>query len=138
MQTFLSNFHSKNAVSEAHHLKGRKRHWSERCLNSLLIWSHFLLIIKLRRKIFFFIHRFWWIIAFILSASLCASSIWNIWLKWNDRPVTMSFTDKEVLVSSIPFPTVTICPETKAYKEKLDVIAAYNTLKRSENLSKTE
>lgn len=72
--------------------------------------------------------RFWWIVAFSLSVWLCGASIHNIWLKWHNNPVSMSFTEKEVPISAIPFPTVTICPETKTNVTKLNVTATYHTL----------
>lgn len=38
----------------------------------------------------------------------------------------MCFTEKPAPISRIPFPTVTICPETKAHVNKFDVTNAYN------------
>lgn len=67
-------------------------------------------------------------VAFGLSLCLCGLSIQDIWLKWHENPVTMSFTEKPLPISAIPFPTVTICPETKTYREKLDVTAFYDDL----------
>lgn len=69
--------------------------------------------------------RIWWIIAFGFSAVLFSMSIQNIWMKWHKNPVTYSFSEKQVSISSIPFPTVTICPETKTKKAKLDLISVY-------------
>lgn len=75
-----------------------RRHWTERC---------------------------WWIVAICLSIWFCGSSIQNIWTKWNENPVTISFTEKEFPISAIPFPTVTICPDIKTVKEKLDIQEAF-------------
>lgn len=83
--------------------------------------------------------RFWWMIAFILSTSLCVISISSIWRKWNETPVTISFSEHNIPISSIPFPTVTICPETKAQKSKLDLFNAYHMMKtKKSNLSDIE
>lgn len=38
----------------------------------------------------------------------------NIWDKWNNNPVIVSFAEKSTPVWQIPFPAVTVCPETKA------------------------
>lgn len=38
----------------------------------------------------------------------------------------MSFTEAALPVSVIPFPTVTICPETKTYSEKLNLNTAFD------------
>lgn len=60
-------------------------------------------------------------------------------MKWNETPVTLSFTEKEATISMIPFPAITICPETKANKDKLDLMAAYEFVKSTgKNLSSIE
>lgn len=48
----------------------------------------------------------WWLIAVALSFWWCSSSIRNIWLDWNENPIKIEVTDKEVSIKSIPFPTV--------------------------------
>lgn len=56
-------------------------------------------------------------------------------MKWHDKPVTMSFTEKSVPITKIPFPAVTVCPEIKAMKFEFDVSSA---LKSLPNLSDTQ
>lgn len=56
---------------------------------------------------------------------LFSMSIQNIWMKWNTNPVTYSFSEKQVSISSIPFPMITVCPETKTMRDKLDLISVY-------------
>lgn len=56
-----------------------------------------------------------------ISLWLCGSMIQNIWQQWQKNPVTMIFTENTLPISSIPFPTVTICPTTKVVKEKINV-----------------
>lgn len=73
-------------------------------------------------------NRFWWAIAFTLSVCLCGYSIQHIWAKWLERPITMSLSERETAISNIPFPAVTICPQTKTIKEKLDIISVYKSL----------
>lgn len=81
--------------------------------------------------------RSWWIIGFTLSFWLCGSSIQNIREKWQSNPVTMSISEIDASVSAIPFPTVTICPETKTIIEKLD-LASLNMLATLDNLTEIE
>lgn len=50
----------------------------------------------------------------------------------------MSFTEKEAFVSDVPFPTIFVCPETKAIKKKFDIASAHQKLTNSENLTKDE
>lgn len=65
--------------------------------------------------------RWFWIIAFGLSLWLCTIMVNNVWNQWLENPVDMSFTHKERPISDIPFPTVTICPEIRTMKHKLDL-----------------
>ncbi|XP_005176877.1 pickpocket protein 28-like [Musca domestica] len=60
-----------------------------------------------------------WIIVFIITIYLCTSIIVKIYMKWCETPVIVSFSEKSTPIWSIPFPAITICPETKrALKEK--------------------
>lgn len=63
--------------------------------------------------------------AVILSFYFCCYSVHNVWTKWDEKPVTLDLSETEALISSIPFPTITICPNTKFYKEKVDILNAY-------------
>lgn len=75
--------------------------------------------------------RLWWMGAFGLSVLLCGLSIQNILINWNENPVSMSFTEKPVPISTIPFPTVILCSETKTNSSKLNVTSAYDLLRGS-------
>lgn len=44
----------------------------------------------------------------------------DIWIHWRDNPVSTSFMQKDQPISTIPFPTVTICPNAKVSEGKLD------------------
>lgn len=90
----FTEYCSNTSVHGVRYITERRRHWTERC---------------------------WWMIAIALSIWFCGSLIRNIWVKWRDTPVTMSMTEKLVPISTIPFPTITICPEIKTYKEMLDL-----------------
>lgn len=52
---------------------------------------------------------------------LCGESIRSVLINWIENPVSMSFTEKPASISEIPFPTITVCPEVKAHKEKMTV-----------------
>lgn len=52
----------------------------------------------------------------------------KIWEKWQTSPVIVSFAEKSTPVWQIPFPAVTICPETKAMKKHLDFTKAYRRM----------
>lgn len=79
-------------------------------------------IVKKNCKIFAFQkYRLWWIIAFGVSFWLCGSSILGLWIKWHRNLVTLKIIENDVSITNIPFPTVTICPETKTTKDKIDL-----------------
>ncbi|GBP43273.1 Pickpocket protein 28 [Eumeta japonica] len=59
------------------------------------------------------IERLFWIVTFVLSLGLCCSLIYNVWMKWQESPVIVSFSEKMIPVWQVPFPAFTICPRTK-------------------------
>lgn len=72
--------------------------------------------------------RVWWIGAFIVALVLCGSLIKNVYTKWDQSPVIVSFAEKSTPVWEIPFPAVTICPETKTKMDFLNFTSAYHTM----------
>lgn len=64
--------------------------------------------------------RTFWMFAFIISFIGCTLMIHKIFEKWQSTPVIVSFAEKSTSVWEIPFPAVTICPETKALKQNID------------------
>ena len=97
-------FCTNSTVHGVRYLAERNRHWTE---------------------------RFFWLLAICTSIWLCGSSIQDMWHRWNQNPVQISFTEKDLPISSIPFPSVTLCPETKAKHDKLDVDSALYDLRKS-------
>lgn len=162
----FKEFCAKSSMHGIQYFSEKKRHWSERYLRvwvfvskllftiphivrkSILnmissVWNEFLTVqfykILIIIKFLMIKIRFWWIVAFSVSVWLCGVSIHNIWLKWHKNPVSMSFTENEMPISTIPFPTVTVCPETKTYASKLNLTLAYHELLQgSGNLSDIE
>ncbi|GBP37390.1 Pickpocket protein 28 [Eumeta japonica] len=57
--------------------------------------------------------RVFWLLTFLLSLILCFSLIYNVWYKWQNSPVIVSFSEKMIPVWQVPFPSVTICPQAK-------------------------
>lgn len=60
--------------------------------------------------------------------------------KWQKSPVIVSFAERYTRVSEIPFPAVTICPETKARSSLLNFTYLYNLWKNNgmDTLEKVE
>lgn len=80
--------------------------------------------------------RFWWIVVFVLSIVSCALLIHKVYQKWEQTPVIVSFAEKTTPVWQIPFPAVTICPQTKTasaflnFSRDLDVYKNMTTEER--------
>lgn len=86
-----------------------------------------------------FYEKIWWTISFLLSIYGCGRLILNIWNKWDQSPVIVSFAEKYTPVWEIPFPAVTICPEIKTNKNGFNFSSAYLTaLDGTETMSKDE
>lgn len=74
------------------------------------------------------LERGWWIISFFVSITLCSLLIHNLWIKWDETPVFVSFAEHSTPVWEIPFPAVTICPETKAQKALFNYTDIYHRI----------
>uniref|UniRef100_A0A1I8NHK4 Amiloride-sensitive sodium channel n=1 Tax=Musca domestica TaxID=7370 RepID=A0A1I8NHK4_MUSDO len=57
--------------------------------------------------------RFIWFALILISCFFCFDSITEIYEKWNDSPVIVSFSEKSTDIWSIPFPAITLCAESK-------------------------
>lgn len=58
--------------------------------------------------------------------------ILNVYIKWDQSPVIVSFAEKSTPVWEIPFPAVTICPETKANVSMLNFTDIYHEMMYAE------
>lgn len=94
----FADFSNNSTVHGVKYLGEKRRHWVERAF---------------------------WIIAFIVSLVGCLILINKIYVKWQESPVIVSFAEKSTPVWEIPFPAVTICPETKVLKRHVDFTAGY-------------
>lgn len=90
----------------------QRRHWSERSpyFKFFKKIKFQLPLVQTTVHFCFANHRVFWIAAFSVSICLCGASIQNIWEKWTETPLVMSLSEKELTVSEIPFPMVTVCP----------------------------
>lgn len=111
MRDFFIDYCSNTTIHGIRYFTERKRHWTEKC---------------------------WWLIAMTLAVWFCGTSIQNVWAKWCNNPVTMNMNEKLLPIQTIPFPTVTICPEIKTYKSKLDINAVHRLKKEFWNISNVE
>ncbi|CAG4951881.1 unnamed protein product [Colias eurytheme] len=66
------------------------------------------------------VEKIFWLFMFSSSFILCSVLIHQIWIKWNERPVIVSFAETYTPVWQIPYPAVTICVETKVKQSKFN------------------
>lgn len=78
----FSEYSETSTVHGVRYLGERRRHWLE---------------------------RIWWILTVSVSVFLCFGFIFQAWWKWTTSPVIITFADEATPISSIPFPTITIC-----------------------------
>ncbi|XP_005176878.1 pickpocket protein 28-like [Musca domestica] len=61
-----------------------------------------------------------WIIVIIVTLFCCISIIVKVYVKWHETPEIVTFSEQSTPVWNIPFPRLTICPETKRALKKND------------------
>lgn len=64
-------------------------------------------------------------IAFVVSLCLCAWLIQSMYARWDRNPIIISFATEPSLVWDVPFPAVTVCPETKTDIDKFNFTEYY-------------
>ncbi|RZC38133.1 ASC domain containing protein [Asbolus verrucosus] len=67
-----------------------------------------------KRPIF---ERIWWFFVFAICLSGCAFSIYTVYKKWEQSPVIVNLANSGTPIYKIPFPAVTICPESKSAED---------------------
>lgn len=74
------------------------------------------------------LEKVFWVVSFVISIICCSILITRSYVDWHQNPVFVAFADKTTPVWKIPFPAVTICPETKALKEYVDISKGYHVI----------
>ncbi|XP_061399072.1 pickpocket protein 28-like [Musca vetustissima] len=111
-QTTKDNDSQKSAVKRSPSLS-LKEIYEEFCSNTSIHGFQYFGQRRPKKEIGF------WIIVFVITIYFCTTIIVKIYTKWCETPVIVSFSEKSTPIWNIPFPAVTICPETKrALKEK--------------------
>lgn len=106
------DFCSNTSIQGIRFITEQRRHWSERIL---------------------------WIIIVGLAFWLCGKSIHNVITEWKEHPVKVDYEDKTSPLSTIPFPTVTFCPDVKTRWYNFNLTHLQSILQGSEGeLTSTE
>lgn len=56
----------------------------------------------------------------------------DTYVKWQHSPVIVSFAKSPTPIGNIPFPAITICPETKAKQTLFNFTQFYYDIKRGD------
>ncbi|KAK5641659.1 hypothetical protein RI129_010206 [Pyrocoelia pectoralis] len=85
------------------------------------------------------IERFWWFLVIGSSLYLCIKLILATYDKWITSPVIVSFARSPTPVWQIPFPAVTVCPETKTLQRVYNFTHEYHRFHENpENMTEEE
>lgn len=110
----FSDYSEYSTIHGVRYIGEKKRHWSE---------------------------RLWWLIVVISSVILCSFLVSQTWLKWQNTPVIVTFSEQSTPVYEIPFPSVTICTDIKIQRTKFkygDVWHQLNNEKTYKNYTETD
>ncbi|KAK3911814.1 Pickpocket protein 28 [Frankliniella fusca] len=58
--------------------------------------------------------RIFWVLALAASLAGCFYLIMKVYTKWDSSPVIVSFAETSTPIWMVPFPAVSVCPETKS------------------------
>lgn len=72
------------------------------------------------------LERLCWFVVLAISLYLCVYLIAKTYEKWTTSPVIVSFAKSPTPVWKIPFPAITVCPETKAKQRVYNFTDAYH------------
>ncbi|XP_075167592.1 pickpocket protein 28-like [Haematobia irritans] len=87
--------------------QGVRQAYREFCANTSIHGFRYFSERRPKKEIIF------WLVIFAIVIYFCTSIIVKIYVRWYESPVIVSFSEKSTPIWNIPFPAVTICPETK-------------------------
>ncbi|XP_049539274.1 pickpocket protein 28-like [Anopheles darlingi] len=75
-----------------------------------------------------------WSMMVTLSLCCCISGIIYTHLRWQEKPLIVSFSSRTIKVWQIPFPAITICPQTRIAADIFNVTEVYHRQRRNRSL----
>lgn len=111
MRELIADYAMDSTVHCVRYVFEKRRHWSERLL---------------------------WVCAFVLSVYGCGRLIRNVYVRWDQSPVIVTFAERTTPVWEIPFPAVTICPETRAIMAMLNYTRVFHRVNESKAVTDAE
>lgn len=69
--------------------------------------------------------RLFWLMSFFIAVGFALYFIYNLYKRYDQSPVIVSFNPKLVTITEIPFPAVTICNVNIALKSRAEFLNAH-------------
>lgn len=107
MRAALREYCSESTIHGVRYFTERERHWTERfstSSNNYFLFAPRFPSFSSNVPISWIRNRFCWILAFLISVSVCSLSMHKIWTDWVENPMILGFSDEPASISSIPFP----------------------------------
>lgn len=77
------------------------------------------------------IERIWWFCVFGVALYYCGHLVFNVYEERKRDPIIISFDQQTSSIYSIPFPAVTICPETKVKSSVLNMSHTFELVRKN-------
>lgn len=120
-----SDYTKKNTLDCINYLGDSRKHWLERLV--------FHKISKFNKIFLMWIYRLFWALIFIISMYFCTLLILQRYQKFKAVPIITSPDQFSTLISDIPFPAVTMCPEIKANISEFDWFKKFQEFHQNSN-----
>ncbi|TRY73988.1 hypothetical protein TCAL_05533 [Tigriopus californicus] len=78
--------------------------------------------------------KFWWFLIVITGFALASFLIYRAVVEWEDHPILTTVDSSSVPITSIQFPTITICPKRRVVYRQMQSSLLYNPWNMIENL----
>lgn len=82
--------------------------------------------------------RLWWALVVLASVGSCVRLMHSAYDKWQTSPVIVTFDERTTPVWEIPFPAITICPDTKVPSRQLNYTHASHLINEGHEAQVTE
>ncbi|KAJ3655397.1 hypothetical protein Zmor_014529 [Zophobas morio] len=82
--------------------------------------------------------KIFWAILLLLSFLGCIFLIIQIWKKYEESPIVITFAPKDTEIYEIPFPAITVCPESKWSETKFNYSDFFYIMANQEVVSEKE
>lgn len=99
----FSDYSEISTIHGVRYMGEKKRHWTE---------------------------RLWWTVSVISSIVVCSILVYQTFVKWQNTPVIVTFSEESTPVYEIPFPTVTICTDIKTKQTRLNYTDVWHKLNK--------